>query len=104
MVRCPECQGVNTKVVEGLFYCDFCFHGWSPEPEAEKLLSEWTELDKSDRLVANMMAPGGTYKIQNIDANKILRRTEVARELKDKHQSYLDLPADVWYRIFQDAR
>ena len=104
MVRCPKCQGVNTKADEGIFYCEICHHAWYSDPEADKLHAEWVELDKSDRLIAQTMGPGGTYRVQNIDANKMLRRTEVAKELTDKHQSHLDLSPDIWYRIFQDAR
>ena len=104
MVRCPKCKGVNTKSIDGLFYCDYCFNGWAGDPEADKLHAEWVELDKSDRLVAQVIERRGTYKSQHVDWNKILRRTEVAKELAGNHQSHLDLSADVWYKIFQDAR
>lgn len=105
MVICPKCNGVNTKNEgDSLFSCTFCFHSWNSDAKADQLYAEWVELDKSNRLVAQVMKPSGKYNVQYLDQEKLLRRTEVAVELRKSHQQHLDLQPDIWYRIFQDAQ
>lgn len=103
MVKCPKCNGLNTKIEEELYYCNYCFHAWNPDPNAKKLYLEWVELDKSDRLISQIVIPGKKYIPQHINVDKMIRRSKVASELKKNHQHNIDLQPDVWYRIFEDA-
>jgi len=103
MIRCPKCNGLNNEKIQDVFYCQLCSNGWTLDINAQKLFTEWAELDKSDRLVAQTMGPGGTYQVQQINWDKVSRRTELAKDIKNNHQHNLDLSPDIWYRIFEDA-
>jgi|SRR3989344_2848549 len=103
MIRCPKCKAINIRNLNNSFFCDSCSNAWSPDINAKKLFQEWAELDKTDRLIAQTMKPGGAYTVQSVDWDKVQRRADIAKELKEKHQGNLDLSPDIWYQIFSDT-
>ncbi len=124
MLRCKKCNTLNNikilnlnfakKKIEGQpatkmgqinqqYYCHSCNNTWFFDHKCMKLYAEYQKLKPETTLVAQIIKNGGAYNIQHIDTAKLMRRTEIARDLVDNYQHMLDIDAGKWYELFQDV-
>ncbi len=123
MIRCNKCSSISVKVcnlnfakrkvegcpsskivsIEKQYYCQSCGNAWFYNPKCDELYAEYLKLKPETTLVAHIVKPGGTYKAQYIDPNKLIRRNEIAKTLVDSYQHVLNVDPGEWYELCQDA-
>ncbi|MEK7187471.1 MAG: hypothetical protein AAB691_01325 [Patescibacteria group bacterium] len=124
MITCPNCKSIDIKtldlefarrkkegeaankdeILKEQFTCQTCGDEWDSNPKSEELYREYLELKKETEMIAQDMKPGGQYKVQYIDPQKLSRRLEVARELVSSHQHTLNISPSAWHDLKQDGR
>lgn len=124
MIYCLSCNSLNVEVLETNFYsekvgddvskelkipnkefyCQNCSNAWYSDPVAYKLYMEYLELIPRTTLIAQTIKSGGSYTVQHIDYEGLVRRKELAKILSEKYKSYLDVNPGEWYEIERDAR
>lgn len=124
MVICRNCKLTNVKVLdqnfakkkeEGQpsaknepskeqFYCWSCHHTWNSNPDSEKLYLEYTQLKGETTLIVHDMHKGQKIEPQHLSLDKMMRATEIAKELVSSHRHTLDIDPSEWFDIEQEAQ
>ena len=84
------------------FYCEDCQHGWSYDPEADKLYQEYLKLKPLTTNEAKIGTKSGVYEVRYIDQALLSKKKDIARKLIN-YKHTLDVSAAGWYELEMDS-
>ena len=124
MVICLNCKSRDVKIgddnfarrkLEGgdyaigkksgsTFHCQKCGESWESIPEAEGDHSEYIQLrDRTAMMVQDVGVGGSHSPPPSINANELMRRSELAKKIIALYKHVLDLDPGAWHDIELDA-